>query len=543
MQIRRSDSSVKTLLALVGSGILLDVVIILLAALLRLWALDLKPAHFDEGINGWFVDQMKVSGFYRYDSENYHGPLYFYVLFVFLSLLGRNLWVLRLPAVFASIVSVWMALRFGRFFGSTAARLGALALAVSPAAVFYGRYAIHESWFVASLMITALGLLGLWKSGRSRDLAITATGITLLLLLKETAVIHLVCFALAAVCLKLWQRIVPSRPAMPLAKQEWSSRDLFKCYAASVLVLVFFYSGTFMNWHGVIDFFKAYIKWFQTGTGAGGHVKTDYQIGHFTFLNWYWPALMAHYEWPTLVGLIYVLRLAWQAPAQQRYLAIYGLGVLIAYSIVPYKTPWCIISILWPFLLLFGCGVDELWGKVRFRWLAALLAILLLTASLLVTLRLNFRHFADPSESYVYVQTIPEIRVVTDPVLGMAKLDPRNHALSGQIMLESYYPLPWILGDFPRIGYYGKEDMPAVLDGDFIVALTAEQKVIEGRLREPYLRRSFHLRDSMEECTVWFRETLFVPWFSQEGGKPERVLPSAAKPAKVTALPSPSPNH
>ena len=171
MQIRRSDSSVKTLLALVGSGILLDVVIILLAALLRLWALDLKPAHFDEGINGWFVDQMKVSGFYRYDSENYHGPLYFYVLFVFLSLLGRNLWVLRLPAVFASIVSVWMALRFGRFFGSTAARLGALALAVSPAAVFYGRYAIHESWFVASLMITALGLLGLWKSGRSRDLS------------------------------------------------------------------------------------------------------------------------------------------------------------------------------------------------------------------------------------------------------------------------------------------------------------------------------------------------------------------------------------
>jgi len=441
-----------------------------------------------------------------------------------------------------------MALRFGRFFGSTTARLGALALAVSPAAVFYGRYAIHESWFVASLMITALGLLGLWKDGRSRDLAITATGVTLLLLLKETAVIHLVCFALAAVCLELWQRIVPSHPSMPLAKQEWSSRDLFKCYAASVLVLVFFYSGTFMNWHGVIDFFKAYIKWFQTGTGAGGHVKTDYQIGHFTFLNWYWLALMARYEWPTLVGLLYVLRLAWKAPAQQRYLAIYGLGVLIAYSIVPYKTPWCIISILWPFLLLFGCGVDELWRKVRFRWLAALLAILLLTASLLVTLRLNFRHFADPSESYVYVQTLPEIAVVTEPILALAAQDSRNHAMSGQIALESYYPLPWILGDFTRIGYYGKDEIPALLDGDFIIALSAEQKVIEGRLREPYLRRRFHLRDSMEECTVWFREKLFTPWFSQEGhGKPDRVLPSTAKPAQVItsppSSPSPSPNH
>ena len=546
MQIRRSDSSVKTLLTLVGSGVLLEAVIIILAALLRLWALDLKPAHFDEGINGWFVDQMKVSGFYHYDPENYHGPLYFYVLFVFLSLLGRNLWALRLPAVLASIASVWMAFRFDRFFGSTSARLGALALAVSPAAVFYGRYAIHESWFAASLMITALGLLGLWKDGCKRDLAVTVSGVTLLLLLKETAVIHLVCFALAAVCLMLWQRIVPSRPAMPLAKQEWSSRDLLKCYAASVLVLGFFYSGTFLNWGGVPDFFKAYIKWFQTGIGAGGHVKTDYQIGHFSFLNWYWFALMARYEWPTLLGLLYAVRLAWPAPAQQRYLAIYGLGVLIAYSIVPYKTPWCIISILWPFLLLFGCFVKELWRKVRFRWVTALLVSLLLMASLLVTLRLNAHHFADPSEPYVYVQTMPEIAVVTEPVLGLAAQDSRNHAMSGHISLESYYPLPWILGDFTRIGYYGKEEIPAVLDGDFIIALTAEQKVIEGRLREPYLRRRFHLRDSMEECTVWFREKLFAPWFSQEcHGKPERVLPSAAKPVQASPshTPFPSTSH
>ncbi|MCE9588627.1 MAG: TIGR03663 family protein [Verrucomicrobia bacterium] len=526
MQIRRSDSSVKTLLALVGSGVLLEALIILLATLLRLWALDLKPAHFDEGINGWFVDQMKVSGFYRYDPENYHGPLYFYVLFVFLSLLGRNLWALRLPALLASIASVWMALRFDRFFGSTAARLGALALAVSPAAVFYGRYAIHESLFVASLMITVFGLLGLWKDGRRRDLAITSSGVTLLLLLKETAVIHLVCFVLAAGCLALWQRIVPSRPAMPLAKQGWSSRDLLTCYAASVLVLVFFYSGTFMNWHGAIDFFKAYIKWFQTGTSAGGHVKTDCQIGQFAFLNWYWLALMARYEWPTLMGLLYAVRLAWPAPAQQRYLAIYGLGVLIAYSIVPYKTPWCIISILGPLLLLFGCVVEELWQKTRFRLVVALLTAVLLAASLLVTLRLNFRHCTDPKEPYVYVQTQPGMAVVTEPVLGMAARDPRNHAMSGDVLIESYYPLPWIFGEFTRIGYYGKDHTATELTSDFIIAMSAQKGEVEKKLREPYLRRSFQLRDSMEECTIWFREALFAPWFAEKAhGSVERVVP------------------
>lgn len=526
MQTRRSDSSVKPLLALVSRGVLFEGAIILLAALLRLWGLDLKPAHFDEGINGWFVDQMKVSGFYRYDPDNYHGPLYFYALFVFLSLLGRNLWALRLPAVLASIASVWMALRFDRFFGSTAARFGALALAISPAAVFYGRYAIHESWFVASMMITAFGLLGLWKDARRSDLAITASGVTLLLLLKETAVIHLVCFALAAGCLALWQLIVPSRPAMPIAKQEWNSCDLLKCCAASVLVVIFFYSGTFMNWHGALDFFKAYIKWFQTGTSAGGHVKTDYQIGPFAFLNWYWLALMARYEWPTLLGLLYAFRLAWPTPAQQRYLAIYGLGVLIAYSIVPYKTPWCIVSILWPFLLLFGCFIEELWRKVCVRWVAALFAAVLLMASLLVTLRLNFHHCTDPKEPYVYVQTQPGIAVVTEPVLGMAARDPRNHGISGDVLIESYYPLPWIFGEFTHIGYYGKDHTATELTGDFIIAMSSQKGDVEKKLREPYLRRSFELRDSMEECTVWFREALFAPWFAEKAhGSVEKVVP------------------
>ena len=39
--------------------------IIALGALLRFLFLSIKPPHFDEGINGWFVDQMMHNGFYR----------------------------------------------------------------------------------------------------------------------------------------------------------------------------------------------------------------------------------------------------------------------------------------------------------------------------------------------------------------------------------------------------------------------------------------------------------------------------------------------
>ena len=39
------------------------VAILLVALALRLLWLDVKPPHFDEGVNGWFVDEMTRNGF------------------------------------------------------------------------------------------------------------------------------------------------------------------------------------------------------------------------------------------------------------------------------------------------------------------------------------------------------------------------------------------------------------------------------------------------------------------------------------------------
>jgi hypothetical protein len=292
--------------------------------------------------------------------------------------------------------------------------------------------------------------------------------------------------------------------------------------------LVFFYSGTFLNWQGVPDFFRAYGKWLHTGVGAGGHEKTEYQLGSCGLLNWYWVALMVRYEWPSLLGLLVAVRLAWPAPPMLRYLAIYAMGVLAAYSIVPYKTPWCIISILWPFALLFGAGIAELRGKLP-RTVVPFLAVIVLVGSLALCIRLNFRHCTDPKEPYVYVQTQPGISVITEPLLGLAAQDNGRHDLSGVIMLESYYPLPWILGDFTRIGYYGKENEPEKIDADFVTALSSREKEIEKKLKGPYLKRRYLLRDSMDECMVWFREPVFAPWFADPShGKAEKVAPASA---------------
>ncbi|MFV0337114.1 MAG: glycosyltransferase family 39 protein [Chthoniobacterales bacterium] len=144
--------------------------ILLLAVVLRLWALDSKPAHFDEGVNGWFADQIRIHGHFSYNPENFHGPWYFYLVHASQTLFGRNLWALRLPAILGSLLGVFLLLKFNRHVGRTAAAFTALGMAVSPAFVFYGRYSIHESWFVAFNILTLLSLFDLWAYGQRQGL-------------------------------------------------------------------------------------------------------------------------------------------------------------------------------------------------------------------------------------------------------------------------------------------------------------------------------------------------------------------------------------
>ncbi len=478
-----------------------ETLILLLAVVLRLAALDLKPAHFDEGVNGWFADRIAAQGYYHYDPTNYHGPLHMYAVFVSQQLLGRNLWALRLPAILASVAAVWMTLKFARFIGRSAARWAAIIMAVSPAFVFYGRYSIHESGLVFFTMLTTWGILALWTTGERRGLVALAAGITGMVLTKETYIIHLVSLALAFPCLFFWQRRSPSEPAVPSVSQQASRRDIATAVAASLGVIVFFYSGTFLDWRGLTGLYETFLAWFETGVKAGGHAKSDYQFGP---LNFYWPTLMARYEFLHLLGLLACVRLLWPAPAILRYLAIAGGGTLLAYSLIPYKTPWLIISLLWPFGLILGATIAEF---SKYATVPRVAAVAVGISSLL-SFRLNALEFANPREPYVYVQTFPAIRRFTDPLLALARRDPAAYHLRGDIILESYYPLPWMLGDFDNVGYY-KDDRPNSGSADFIAIAASQADDFERTLREPYVKRPFRLRDAQEDCVAYFRASVF----------------------------------
>jgi hypothetical protein len=230
--------------------------------------------------------------------------------------------------------------------------------------------------------------------------------------------------------------------------------------------------------------------------------------------------LMLDYEWFVLAGLLFSVRFLFGGQPALRYLAVYSLGVLFAYSIVPYKTPWCIISIMWPFLFL-GAALIEFCARRINRLVAILVSIPLFAQAGWKSYNLNLIRYDNPKERYVYVQTVREFHTFVDPVLEKGAKDPSSKTeMSGLILLSSYFPIPWVLGDFPNIGYYTKNDnWPEKLDADFIAVESDKAGELEKRLKDQYFSANFHLRDGMDECRAYFRYKTFQDIFP--GRQPE----------------------
>ncbi|HEY0791455.1 MAG TPA: glycosyltransferase family 39 protein [Chthoniobacterales bacterium] len=503
---------------------LIPLLILLAAAVLRLVLLDLKPPHFDEGINGWWCDEMAKHGYYAYDPTNYHGPLHFYVLFAFLRLFGRNLWALRLPVALMGIATVGLVLSFHRHLGRSVAYLTAAAVALSPGFVFYQRYSIHETWLTFFLILFFWALYRLYQTTDRLGTAALVLSVTGMVLTKETYIIHLFAAAVAAGFVLIF-----SKQRGELFQRLWQGlepRAFRWAAAAGVFLVVFFYSGNFLHLEGLRGLFETFTPWTKTGIDAAGHAKTDYDlfavvpkalatVGPLAKLrpfkvNWYWVKLFTVYEWFALAGLLLSTRYFFTGRHGLRFLAVYAWLTLLAYSLIPYKTPWCVISIAWPFFFLSSAGLVSL-HRVLTVWPVAAVAAALLGHDAWQMGRLNFSQYDNPRQMYAYVQTYRDYRWFVDPILQEIRLDPgAKGRLKGNVLLSSYFPIPWVLGELSHVGYYSDDEAwPKQLDADFIVAEDELAGDVEAELTQTYFENTFRLRDGMGPCRVFFRYDTF----------------------------------
>jgi uncharacterized protein (TIGR03663 family) len=406
-----------------------------------------------------------------------------------------------MPIILLSTASVGLVLAYRRYFDDRVCQLAAAAMAISPAMVFYGRYAIHETWMLFFLLLIGWGLPGLWHFGERRYLWASALGVTGLILTKETYIIHLVAFLLAAPCLLAYEKLSPS---MPWAFGGWkfTLRDAGIVVAVCAGLLLFFYTGGFLDWSALPGLWETFHTWVHTGTDQkSGHEKDWY----------YWLQLLGRYEWPALIGLAGGLWMLWpRTPRVLRFLSIYGLGALIAYSIIDYKTPWCVISLMWPFYFVFGYVV---WRVAEWLdlWTVGVATAVVCLSTFGIAWNLNYRDYADDAEPYVYVQTTTDVNRLLIALQKLARRDPVNYHLRGHLILSEQYPFTWLLGDFPQVDYPDADQLPETLDADFLLVDNASTDKVEPLLRLEYYRLPIHIRGNSDSNATLY---LYPPTFA-----------------------------
>jgi hypothetical protein len=132
------------------------------------------------------------------------------------------------------------------------------------------------------------------------------------------------------------------------------------------------------------------------------------------------------------------------------------------------------------------------------------------------------------------VQTYNDVYKFTDLLLQLAYSDPRAYQLVGHIIRASPYPLPWMLDDFGRVGYYEKDNLPVKVDADFLLVQQDKIATVEAKLHDSYYTFPMTIRPYQDPSKAYFNTKIFKSFFP--GRWPDFTG------AEPTPAPSPSPS-
>ena len=488
--------------------------IMLLAAILRLYDLNLVPLHHDEGVNGNFLVRLVREGYYHYDPANYHGPTLYY----FAAVLA---WILRpfvgvnasltttgirlVPALFG-LATIALVLTLRRNLGTIATLSAAFFLAISPGAVYLSRYFIHETLFVFFALGLVVALLRYYEDLNPVYLILAAISAALLFATKETAMISVGVLLIALVVTQVYRRLWRSIGGTTNQKKRRTGdyRTFFEkvggsskltvwvviALAVFISVYVLFYSSFFTNYpQGVYDSLKTFQIWTKTGQEAHKHPPT-------TYIWW-----LLEQESPLLVlgalgAIVAVLK---PTKSFALFSALWAFGLLAAYSLIAYKTPWLALNFIVPLALTSGVAIEWFYKELarwqlskHMRWYAVAGLLLVAIGPLpgmarifdevawevssdtfkdltyvpmhwktfipgYQTIDLNFLNYDNDNRYYVYVyaHTRRETLKLLDEIDKVAERTHQGKDMGITIVSADYWPLPWYLRDYKRVGYHG----------------------------------------------------------------------------------------
>ncbi len=491
--------------------------ILLAAGLLRLLYLTEKPLHHDEGVNGLFLAPLFRQGYYHYDPANYHGPtLYYFGLITttvnsfFYGKYGLSTFAIRLVPALFGIGTVWLVFSLRRYIGTFGSLAAAVLVAASPGFVFFSRYFIHEILFIFFTLALVVAVMRFKETARPLYLMLASASAALLFATKETYIITVTVLLLALWCARIYMWLRKKSSAEPVEaapgarkitaapQKETAGRAAPKpiflwlsAVALFVALYLLFYSSFFTNFpKGVYDSVRTFGYWGHTGV-------TEYKSPWYTYFKWLG---QMQTELPALVlgGLGIIVALYQSCSRFAVFCAFWALGMISAYSLLPYKTPWLALSPLLPIMIMAGYFLGQCfaWGaKIQLRWVrvsAALALSLVAGVSCYEAIELSFYRFDDDTIPYVYAHTRRDFLGLVEEIEAVASRNPQGKKIGVVVASPEHWPLPWYLREYPNCGYYGRV-VPT--SEPVIVALQSQSDEIEAKMGAQYRRfRSYELR-------------------------------------------------
>ena len=502
------------------------IAIFVIAAVLRLYDLNLVPLHHDEGVNGNFLVRLVREGFYQYDPNNYHGPTlyYFSALIPWITKLlfgnsardtyGLTTFTIRLVPVLFGLATIGLVFLLRRRLGTIATLAAALMLAVSPGAVYLSRYFIHETLFV--FFTLGIVVAGVWfYDERNPSYLIPAAASTALLFAtKETAMISagvlIIAFASTVVYRRFTGETTPKQSTglSRIIDQMGGTTRVFGNLGLALTVFfglyILFYSSFFTYEKGLSASLQTFAVWTRTGKEAHVHPPA-------TYLYW-----LFRQEAPLLFlgaigAAIVVLK---PKNSMALFSALWSFGLIAAYSLIPYKTPWLVLNFVVPLALIAGYAIQAIYemdkGQLRLPLVILFLAIGIATYQ---SIDLNFINYDndDPKYVYVYAHTKRNTLDLVNEIDRIAKQE--DGGKTGiTIVSPDYWPLPWYLRNYSRVGYYGQ--MAATTE-PIIIANEKQKEQVEASYGELYQQvpskepdGSFELRPGVKLLLYVRRRTL-----------------------------------
>jgi uncharacterized protein (TIGR03663 family) len=446
-------------------------VIVIGALGLRLPQLDLRPMHADEAVHAHKFRDLWEKGKYTYDPDEFHGPTLPYSTLVVARLLGGsdynqlNASTYRIVPVLFGIGAILLFWLIADGLGRGAILCAAVFAAVSPAMVYYSRYYIHEMLLVCfTLLVLGAG----WryvKSGRLAWSLLAGVGLGLMHATKETFVLAVGALGAGVVLTILWTRWVDGEKIFIPVAAHWKKLAAGALAVAAVSIL--FFTSFFTNASGPLDSIRTYEPWLSRAGGNSPHIHPWYF--YFHRLLWFQQGKGPLWTEAFILalGLIGTGTALWRRGAGQgdprlaRTVAFYTIVLMLGYTVISYKTPWCLLGFWVGMILLAGAGAVTLvqWARRPAFQIPVALLLALGTAHLgWQAWRANVEFPANRVNPYVYAHTSPDFDNLIHRLHQLANADPLGHDMLVKVMIQGgdYWPLPWYLREFRRVGWWNR---------------------------------------------------------------------------------------